>query len=223
MSAAERFEKAPREPVLDPVDRVAEMLFGLFMALTFIGAVSVAGRGEEQVRTLFVTAIGCNVAWGLVDAVMYLVRTAVGRGRRLSLVRAVRAAPDAQAGRALVRAALLAAVPRITTETQVEEIRASLVALADVPERIELDRDDALAALAIFFIVVAATFPVVLPFAFFADAATAKWVSRGLSLAMLFAGGLALGRYAGYGGPKAGLFLAGLGSALTVAIVALGG
>ena len=49
---------------------------------------------------------------------------------------------------------------------------------------------DALAAVAIFLIVVAATFPVVLPFAFFSDVAVAKWTSRGLSLAMLFAGEL---------------------------------
>ena len=70
--------KGGREPILNPVDRISEMLFGLFMALTFIGAVSVAGRGQAEVRTLFVTAIGCNLAWGLVDAVMYLVRTATG-------------------------------------------------------------------------------------------------------------------------------------------------
>jgi len=28
-----------REPVLDTVERVSEMCFGLFMALTFVGAV----------------------------------------------------------------------------------------------------------------------------------------------------------------------------------------
>lgn len=65
--------EAPREPILNPVDRIAEMLFGLFMALTFIGAVTVAGRGQDEVRTLFIAAFGCNLAWGLVDAVMYLV------------------------------------------------------------------------------------------------------------------------------------------------------
>ena len=70
---------------------------------------------------------------------------------------------------------------------------------------------------------VAATFPVVLPFAFFADVETAKWTSRGLALAMLFLGGLGLGRYAGYGSWKVGLLMMGLGTALTVAIVALGG
>lgn len=216
-------DDAPREPILSPVDRISEMLFGLFMALTFVGAVSVAGRGQDEVRTLFVAAFGCNIAWGLVDAVMYLVRTATARGRQLTLVQAVRAAPDDDSGRRIVRRALLAALPRVTTETQVEEFRARIVALESVPARPELDGRDALAALGIFLIVVASTFPVVLPFALVTDVDTAKWTSRGLALAMLFVGGLGLGRYAGYGSWKAGLTMVGLGTALTVAIVALGG
>ena len=48
-------------------------------------------------------------------------------------------------------------------------------------------------------------------------------VSRGIALAMLFVGGLALGRYAGYGSWKVGLLMAGLGTALVLAINALGG
>ena len=223
MSGTEMTDKVRREPILNPVDRISEMLFGLFMALTFIGAVTVAGRGQEEVRTLFVTAIGCNLAWGLVDAVMYLVRTATDRGRQLSLANAVRAAPDEEAGRDLVRSALVAAFPRVVTETEVEAIRARVAAMTDLPARPELDGKDALAAIGIFLIVVASTFPVVLPFALFADVETAKWASRGLALSMLFLGGLGLGRYAGYGSWKAGLMMVGLGTALTVAIVALGG
>ena len=213
----------PREPILNPVDRISEMLFGLFMALTFVGAVTVAGRGQEEVRTLFITAFGCNIAWGLVDAVMYLVRTATARGRLLRLVHAVRGAPDVESGRALVRRELVATFPRVTTEEQAEQIRERLIALDGLPEKVHLDGRDALAAVGIFLIVVAATFPVVLPYGLFTDVDVAKWASRGLSLAMLFLGGLALGRYAGYGSWKAGLLMAGLGTALTVAVVALGG
>ena len=62
MSENNDIESNAREPVLSPVDRVSEMLFGLFMALTFIGAVSVAEQGREQIRTLFLTASGCNLA-----------------------------------------------------------------------------------------------------------------------------------------------------------------
>lgn len=45
--------------VLDPVDRISELLFGLFMVLTFTGTLSVASAGREDLRTMLVAAIGC--------------------------------------------------------------------------------------------------------------------------------------------------------------------
>ena len=74
-----------RERVLDPVERVSELLFGLFMALTFVGAISVAEAGHAQIREMYGAALGCNLAWGLADAVMYLVRTIANRARRHAL------------------------------------------------------------------------------------------------------------------------------------------
>ncbi len=84
-------------------------------------------------------------------------------------------------------------------------MRGRVLALPSVPERPRLKANDLLAALAVFLLVVASTFPVVLPFVFIQDVATAKTLSRGIALVMLFLGGLALGRYAGYGSWKVGL------------------
>ena len=215
--------RSVREPVLSPVDRVSEMLFGLLMALTFTGAASVAEQGNAQIRTMFIAALGCNLAWGLVDAVMYLVRTVTDRGRKLTLIHAVRAAPDAKAGCALIEQSLSKAAAGLLTAAEIEAIRGRVMALSDLPERPAMGRDDALAALAIFLIVVAATFPVVLPFMMFADVGVAKNISRVVALLMLFIGGLALGRYAGYGSWRVGVIMVGLGSGLVAAINALGG
>jgi VIT1/CCC1 family predicted Fe2+/Mn2+ transporter len=212
-----------RERLLNPVDRVSELLFGLFMALTFVGAVSVADSGREEIRNMFITALGCNLAWGLADAVMYLIRTVTDRGRLLTLVRAVRAAANAETGRKVIASALSRVAAGLVAEPEIEAIRGRIVALPFVPERPTLKRNDLLAALAVFLIVVASTFPVVLPFAIIGDVATAKAVSRAVALAMLFFGGLALGRYAGYGSWKVGLMMVGLGTALVAAIMALGG
>ncbi len=223
MSDGSRVDEAVREPVLNPVDRVSEMLFGLFMALTFVGAVSVAVPGDGQVRELFITALGCNLAWGLVDAVMYLVRTVTDRGRSLTLVRSVQGAPNAESGRGHIERSLSRTMAGLVSSTEIEAIRGRILALTALPVRPRLNRNDYLSALAIFAIVVAATFPVVLPFAMFDDVGMAKNVSRACALAMLFGGGLALGRYAGYGSWKVGLMMAGLGTALVVAINALGG
>ena len=223
MSGEDLAGKVDREPVLSPVDRISELLFGLFMALTFVGAVSVADAGREEIRAMFVAALGCNLAWGLVDAVMYVVRTMTDRGRSLTLVRSVRVAPDAETGRRLIEGSLSRVMAGLVTSTEIEAIRGRIVALASVPERPTLKRDDLFAALAIFLIVVASTFPVVLPFALFDDVGAANTVSRAVALAMLFFGGLALGRYAGYGSWKVGFMMAGLGTALVIAINALGG
>lgn len=223
MSEKPAGESQTRKQLLSPVDRVSEMLFGLFMALTFVGAVSAATAGKEEIRTLFIAAFGCNLAWGLVDAVMYLVRTIAERGRKLTLAQAVRGAPDAAAGRRIVADSLPEPAASLVSETEIEAIRARIAALPSLPDRPALGRDDALAAVGIFLIVVLATFPVVIPFIVFPDVDTAKLASRALALAMLFLGGLALGRYAGYGSWRTGLVMAGLGAALVVAINALGG
>jgi hypothetical protein len=223
MSDRSTSENQVRAPVLSPVDRVSEMLFGLFMALTFVGAVSVADQGDAQIRTMFIAALGCNLAWGLVDAVMYLVRTVTDRGRLLTLIRSVRDAPDAETGRRRIHGALSQVAAGLVSTAEIETMRGRITALTSLPARPKLERDDLVAALAIFLIVVASTFPVVLPFMLFDDVGVAKNVSRAVALAMLFAGGLALGKYAGYGSWKVGLMMAGLGTALMVAINALGG
>lgn len=212
-----------REPVLSPVDRVSEVLFGLFMALTFVGAISVTEAGRDDIRAVLAAALGCNLAWGLVDAVMYLVRTVADRGRLITLIRAVRAAPDAETGRMIIAGSLSKIAAGLLSVPEIEAVRGRILALTDVPERPRLKADDFLAAFAVFVLVVASTFPVVLPFVFIQDVGTAMTVSRVIALAMLFLGGLALGRYAGYGSWRAGLMMMALGSVVVAAVMALGG
>jgi VIT1/CCC1 family predicted Fe2+/Mn2+ transporter len=223
MSELQQVEQEVREPLLNAVDRVSELLFGLFMALTFVGVVSMATAGREEIKTMLAAALGCNLAWGIVDAVMYLVRTVTERGRSLTLVRSVQAAADAEAGRRLIEGALSPGMAKLVATAEVEAIRGRLVALTDLPARPKLQRDDFLAACGVFLIVVASTFPVALPFVFFENAGTALFVSRAIAVTMLFLGGLALGRYAGYGSWKTGAMMAGLGVAVVAAVIALGG
>src|SRR5882672_9263970 len=85
-----------KDRVLDPVARVSEVLFGLIMALTFTGTLSAATAGRDDVRAMLIGVIGCNIAWGLVDAVMFLMSSLTERGHGLLTIRAVRAAatPD---------------------------------------------------------------------------------------------------------------------------------
>jgi len=131
--------------------------------------------------------------------------------------------PPGAVGRRLIERSISHVAAGLLSPAEIEAARGRILALTSVPSRPKLKGDDLLAALAIFLIVVASTFPVVLPFLLIPDVAIAKVVSRVLTLTMLFLGGLALGRYAGYGSWKAGLMLTGLGTALVAAVIALGG
>ena len=48
--------------VLEPIDRVSEVLFGLIMVLTFTGSLSVADAGRDDVRTMLVAAMTASLA-----------------------------------------------------------------------------------------------------------------------------------------------------------------
>ena len=212
-----------REPILDTIERVSEMCFGLFMALTFVGAVRVVTADDpDPARTMFATALGCNLAWGLVDAIMYLVRTLTNRGKLLNLALAVRESRD----RGTTVKALREALPSWGKDYIGDEELAAMgarVAAAPLPVSPRLHLRDYTGAVGIFLIVVATTFPVALPFIVIKDVPTALLVSRILTLVMLFGGGFALGRYAGHTGWKTGLYMTVMGVFLTAAIIALGG
>src|SRR3982751_3258512 len=92
--------------VLDPVERVSEVLFGLIMVLTFTGSLSVAEAGREDVRTMLIGALGCNIAWGIIDGVLYLMGCLAERNRDLRAFLAVRKAADPQRAQRLIADAL---------------------------------------------------------------------------------------------------------------------
>jgi VIT1/CCC1 family predicted Fe2+/Mn2+ transporter len=211
-----------RESPLDPIDRISEILFGLIMAVTIVGSLSIATAGRNEVRTIMAAALGCNVAWGLVDAVMYLIRTLTERTRNRSLAERVIGADNVSAHR-LIEQTLPPHVMAITGPDELEGMRRRLLALRP-PFNTKLVRDDYLAATGIFLLVVVATFPVVIPFMVTDDEAFAMNLSRLVTLAMLFIAGYALGRYAGHARPAVtGLLMTLLGAMLIGAVKALGG
>ena len=58
------------------------MLFGLIMVLTFTGSLSVAEADRDDVRTMLIGALGCNLAWGIIDGVLYLMGSLAEKGTR---------------------------------------------------------------------------------------------------------------------------------------------
>src|SRR5208283_680068 len=81
-----------RKRLLDPIERSSEVLFGLIMVLTFTGSFRVSGADHDSVDRMLLAALGCNLAWGIIDAVMYLLAVLSQRGHNLTLLRDVQAA-----------------------------------------------------------------------------------------------------------------------------------
>jgi VIT1/CCC1 family predicted Fe2+/Mn2+ transporter len=210
-----------RAPVLDPFDRVSEVMFGVLMAMSFTGSLSVASSGSAEVRTMVSAALGCNLAWGLTDAVMYLVGETTERHRKVALLQHLQATQDPQEAHRLIAAELPERLADGANPEVLEALRRRLLALS-VPRWV-LSWRDAGAALAVFLLVVLSTFPVVLPFLVVHDMELALHLSQGLALATLIAGGAALGKYAGGSPLWYGLGLGTIGVGLIVAILVLGG
>jgi VIT1/CCC1 family predicted Fe2+/Mn2+ transporter len=214
-------DPTPRRRVLDPVERVSEVVFGVLMALSFTCALSVATAGREEVRTMMLTALGCNLAWGLTDAVMYLVGTVVERSRKLALLRKLVEAKSAEEAHRLIAGALPERLAAGVGPRALEALRQHLIG-SPLP-RSGLHGDDFAAALEVFGLVVLATLPVVIPFVVFQETALALRASNALAVVTLFAGGYVLGRHAGGSPWRFGLAMAVIGAVLVAAIVALGG
>ena len=216
-------ENEKRAPVLDPIHRVSEIIFGLIMALTFTGSLSAATAAREEIRTMMFAALGCNLAWGLVDAVMYLVTTLTERTRNFTLMRRVRRAAAPHEALAILADALPAPLGTVTSAEGLEDMRQRLAALPEPPARGRLGRDDYVGALGVFLLVVLTTFPVVVPFMLFPETALAMRVSNAVALVTLFAAGYTLGRYSGGVPWRSGLVMVAIGVVLVAATMALGG
>jgi VIT family len=212
-----------RRRILEPSERFSEVLFGLIMVLTFTGSLSVAESSREDVRTMLIGAIGCNLAWGIVDAIMYLLNTLGERGQGIKTFLSVRAAALPEKANALIAGVLPSVIAGTLSPDDLETIRKRLVALPDPPPRAWLDHEDFIRALAVFLFVFLSTFPVVIPFLLVRDAALAKRLSNGVAIVLLFIAGYSLGRHTGKYPWRLGLSMVGIGLVLVAITIALGG
>lgn len=217
-----RLVAAGRKRVLDPLERFSEIIFGLVMVLTFTGSLSVAESGREDVRDMLVAAIGCNVAWGIVDGVMYVVTSIVERARRDAVFRGIRAAGPAGA-RAIVLGALPEGVASVTDDAEADGMAARARALPEPPRRATFEPSDLLGALGSCLLVVAATFPPTIPFLLVEDVGRALRLSNAVAVVFLFLAGYSLGKSTGVRAWALGASMVVLGTALVGLTIALGG
>jgi hypothetical protein len=208
---------------LDPIDRISEILFGLIMVLTCTGALSVVTAGRAEVKTMILGALGCNLAWGIIDAGLYLMGCLGERGRGLLQLRTVRQTSDPDAGRRALTDALPAPLVAVLSRDEVESMRQRLAKAPDSPRRPGVTKDEMLGALGICLLVFFSTFPVVIPFLFIDGVRPALRVSNAVAIAMLFICGYLFARDTGLRPWPTGLAMVAIGVVFVGVAIALGG
>ncbi len=209
--------------VLEPHDRISEVLFGLIMVLTFTGSLSVAEAGREDVRTMLIGALGCNIAWGVIDGVLYLMGCLAEKGRKLLMFQSLLKTTEPQKAQRLVADALPPLIASVLQPAELDSIGQRLKGIPEPSSPARLNKTDWLGALAVFFLVFLSTFPVAIPFIFIHNARLAMRISNLIAVIMLFLTGFAYGRIVGRSPKLFGIAMVVLGAILVGLTIALGG
>jgi hypothetical protein len=211
---------------LDPASRMGEILFGLIMVLSITLTAGLTVReGKEGVRDLLIAALGCNIAWGIIDGVMYVLNCMAERSVRGRLIQAIQAAPRPSVALDIIRDEVEPELESLAPPEAREVLyRSMLEHLArGVGLKTTLKKDDLLGGLACFLLVFASCLPVVVPFLIFSNPTRALRVSNFLLIAMLFAVGRKWAAYANANGLVVGLAMVAIGLLLVGIAVLLGG
>ena len=211
---------------LDPASRLGEILFGLIMVLTVtLTAGLTVDEGRAGVRQLLFAAIGCNIAWGIIDAVMYIMNCITVRSGKVRLIKAVQRSPDGKAAVALIQDEIEPELQELLTPEDAEALSRSVlkyIAQAQVAKN-TLTKDDLYGALACFWLVFVSCLPAAIPFLIFSQPHFALRVSNFLLIALLFLVGQKWAQYAGTNRLVTGSAMVAIGLVLVGVAILLGG
>lgn len=209
---------------LEPSARLGEALFGLIMALGITGAVRL-GLQQASNRELIVAIVGCNVAWGVVDGVMFVMLALFERGRKARFVKSVQSAPTDELALERIHQEFGGRLESLTTPEERMPLYRSVLHAARLsdPEPPRIHRKDLLGGTAVGLLMIVATMPVVVPFLLLSDQRTAIWISNATTLALLFWVGSWWGRVIGANPLRIGAGVTSVGLTLVLITIALGG
>jgi hypothetical protein len=212
---------------LDPGSRMGELLFGLIMTLTFtLGAgLVIEEEGREGAIEMLVAILGCNLAWGLIDGVLYVLAQVFERGRLRRVAAHVRQLPQGTEARSLVATeldellspALDEPARRQFYERVVEGLRGS----TPTPNRVT--KADLIGGLVSGWLVFACSFPAILPFIVMDDLSRAVRISNAILIVLLFLVGFRAARHTLAQPWLVGLVVALVGVFLVALAIPLGG
>ncbi len=208
---------------LDRAERISEIIFGLIMVLTFTCTMSAATSGLQEVETVLWAALGCNVAWGIIDAFFYIFSVMMYRGEGLNTLHHLRNARSDEEAREVIKDALPPLMGKLMTDEHYLYFTDEVRKLPEPPKSTLITWNDVWGAIKVFLLVFLSTFPVAVPFIFIPDVLIALRVSNGVALLLLFIAGVIFGKRTRYSPFISGLMIMGIGALLVAMTIALGG
>jgi VIT family protein len=208
--------------LLEPPERIAEVMFGLIMVLTFTCSLSVNRSGIDEVPQMLKGAFACNVAWGIIDGMFYLMDSLSERGHTIATLSKVREAADPKQAHQVIADALHPVLALVLAEEDLEVLRQKLNQLR-IPARPVLTARNWRGAFGVMLLVFLATLPPTLPFVFLSNVRVALRLSNVVAIAMLFGLGHAYGLYAHHRPWGWAFSMVVLGGAMVWLTIALGG
>ena len=220
--------------LLDPVDRLVEGIYSVLIVLTFTLAFNVyqvqTEVGAQEVSAaifqLFLAALGCAVAWGLIDGVMYILTSLFERGEQRRLFMAIRSAASEEEAVALLVAELDDKYAGIASaEERTRHCRDLYSRLKDLaPGAAGFKKEDFAGALGVALVAVLAALPVVLPLLLAPiNSAFAVRLSNLAAFGMLYWMGYSWAKHVGAAPLKVGLLLLVIGIVMVSVAIPLGG
>ena len=212
---------------LDPGDTLAEVLFGLIMVLTFtVGAQILIAADQLDAQELVIAAVGCNLAWGVIDAVLFMLGLLFQRSQRARFYRHLRSANnEAEALAALQEEFGLEDEPLTANAEDRTRLYQSMLTLSAQakPSHVKLKPRDFVSAFVVFALVSVTAVPGVIPFLMIDNPHLALRVSNLVLVLLLFIVGWWWGRFTEARPLKVGLTVMLLGLVMVLVAVALGG
>ena len=209
--------------ILNPVDRISEILFGLIMTLTFTCTISITQTDRMEIREVLFAAVGCNIAWGLVDAIIFILTSLAEKRRSIIILDYVRNTNNEERAKQFIADALPPIVASVLDSEHLEYIRKALSKVPASSSHVGVTLTDVKMATGIFLLVFLSTFPIAAPFIIIRNVQLAFHVSNLVAVVLMFISGWLLARYSGYNKWLMSIALTFIGIILVVLTIILGG
>ena len=210
---------------LTPSERLSEALYSLILVLTVISAIEITiARDQQTSSTILFVALGASVAWGMVDAVVYVLTGLHKRNHHVRVVSRIKKRPKADAIRQIddeLEDSLIGVLDKEERDRIAEQVFATMHDAT--PLRQGVTKDDVLGGIASFLISFIIVLPPLMPFILNLPLDYAIRLSNVIAVAMLFIVGYVSGGLGGMNRIRWALTITVLGVIIVLVTILLGG